>query len=516
MSAYDIVTWNSTTHSNKRVPSASNVFDFMSVRVGANNLTMGQTGSGGSAAFDFNSRKLSNVSNGVANNDAVNFGQMNAAIDFAVLTGGSLKEAVLVTEQLSAAQGILASAVFYATGVAQIGDTFVLKDGTTTETWTFAAAAGAFAPATGASAVASMQNLAAKIAAESTVWNAKYVTTLSSINAGAVVIWEKTSAAGTSTSRFYGVWATPSSANAVFYNGQTEYKTSVASIQLPSTDPAAGRFGFRRQLASLVNGEIHYIHETDIMEAWDQDTTNWVTFQNGAVPDATSASGGGIKGKVTADSDFGLSITAGIMKIVTDIGGALTFNAGALGILLQGSTLAQSASGLKVAAAGITATELASSVAGNGLTGGAGSALDVVAGDGIKSNANDIQVDYTEQFQNDNGGAITVRQMVYVKSNGNVDLAQSTTANLQKLRVGIVEAASISSAAVGAIYMRSGAVVPGFTGLIAGEKVYISKATAGSYTQDLSSFTTGDHVYRVGYAISGTEIEFDPEHEIEL
>lgn len=50
-----------------------------------------------------------------------------------------------------------------------------------------------------------------------------------------------------------------------------------------------------------------------------------------------------------------------------------------LAVKLDGTTLARSATGLKVADGGVAATQLAASVAGNGLTGGAGTALAVVA-----------------------------------------------------------------------------------------------------------------------------------------
>jgi len=513
MAAYDIVTWSPSTASTKRVPSSTSQFDFSSVRIGADNLLINQTGAGGGAAFNFNTRKLSNVVAGAASTDGVNKGQMDAAISLAVLTGGSLKEAILVADQLSTTQGIRAATAYFATSVASNAQTFVLDDGVTTETWTYAAVSGAFAPATGATAVDSMQNLAAKISAESTIWDARFIVDdLDSINAaGVVVIWEKLTAAGLSPSRISG---TAAGGNYVAYYLETEYKTVTGPVGISGTPTEA--FGFRRELAALVNGEIHYIHEIDAMEAWNQDGTIWVTFQNGAIPDATSASGGGVKGKVTADSDFGLSITAGVLKIVTDAGGAMTFSAGSLAILLQGSTLSQSALGLKVAAAGITETELNTSVAGNGITGGGGSALAVGAGDGIKVGSNDVAVDYTKSLVNNDAGTITVRQVVWVRTDGQVGLADANTSGLGVLKIGVVYDATIATTAAGLITVRDGAVIPGYTGLTIGKKVYIGKGTPGAYTQDISTYTTGDHVYRVGYAVSATEVEFSPEYEIEL
>lgn len=67
--------------------------------------------------------------------------------------------------------------------------------------------------------------------------------------------------------------------------------------------------------------------------------------------------------------------------------------AGQLRVKLDGSTLARSSSGLKVADAGITETQLAASVAGAGLSGGAGTALAVnVDSSTIEINADTLRV----------------------------------------------------------------------------------------------------------------------------
>lgn len=72
---------------------------------------------------------------------------------------------------------------------------------------------------------------------------------------------------------------------------------------------------------------------------------------------------------------------------------ASTDGAAQLALKLDGATLAVGANGAKVAAAGITATELATSVAGNGIVGGAGTALAVVADAGIKVSATGVALD---------------------------------------------------------------------------------------------------------------------------
>ena len=87
--------------------------------------------------------------------------------------------------------------------------------------------------------------------------------------------------------------------------------------------------------------------------------------------------------------------SAGGLFLTVDGSTASTATAAQLAILINGSTLSSNSSGIQVAAAGVTETQLATSVAGGGLTGGAGTALAVGAGTGITVNANDIAIDTT-------------------------------------------------------------------------------------------------------------------------
>jgi len=164
----------------------------------------------------------------------------------------------------------------------------------------------------------------------------------------------------------------------------------------------------------------------------------------------------------------------------------------------------------KIANAAVDEDKLATSVAGDGLTGGAGSALAVGAGEAIKVAADSVAVDFAIAKINDNAGAITVGQIVYVKANFNVDLARADVTDLDDAELGIVEDASIASAGSGKIIFRRGAIVGGFTGLTRGE-VFVSRTTAGGYTQDISNFVAGESVYVIGRAISATQIVYDPE-----
>lgn len=172
-----------------------------------------------------------------------------------------------------------------------------------------------------------------------------------------------------------------------------------------------------------------------------------------SIQTATAGSGGAVEGIVTADTDKGLDIVAGVMEVKVD-----------------------------------------------------DSTTQFVSGD--------VAVKHSLAKTNDNAGSITVRQLVYIKSNGNVDLAVASTATAAR-ELGIVADASIATTASGQIYLRRGAVVGGYSGLTPGQHVFVHPSTAGSYTQDASTVTSGN-LYSVGRALSATEVSYDPRHIAEL
>lgn len=233
-----------------------------------------------------------------------------------------------------------------------------------------------------------------------------------------------------------------------------------------------------------------------------------------STPTGTAASGGGIQGKLSADSDLGLGVTAGVARVKVS-GTGIDFAGGNVALKLDGGTLTQGASGAKVADAGITATQLAGSVAGAGLAGGAGTALSVNTGDGTKIVADAVVRDDAETLTNDNAGTISQRQVVYVKSDGDVDLAQANGTYDEGTQFGLVEDATIPTTAGGKITLRAGAKVPGFTGLTIGVPIYLSRSSAGGYAQNLSGFVAGEHVVSLGKVLSATTILFNPRYLFE-
>jgi hypothetical protein len=87
---------------------------------------------------------------------------------------------------------------------------------------------------------------------------------------------------------------------------------------------------------------------------------------------------------VTADT----SLTVGANNVAVNPGEGIEISTG-VRVKLDGGTLARSGSGLKVADAGITATQIAAAVAGDGLSGGAGSALSVNTDDSTIEKSSD-------------------------------------------------------------------------------------------------------------------------------
>lgn len=151
-------------------------------------------------------------------------------------------------------------------------------------------------------------------------------------------------------------------------------------------------------------------------------------------------------------------------------------------------------------------------VGGAGLT-KTGNTLDVNTGDGIRIVSDNVVVDPTKNKTNDNAGAITARQVVYVKADGDVDLANKNIANFKNFALGLVEASSIAAAASGAIVLQKGYIMPGFSGLTPGREYYVSGTNGGIDLYENITFAANDSVYKVGQAISATELRFEPDHK---
>jgi hypothetical protein len=287
--------------------------------------------------LNMNNNQINSVGAPSLSGDVTN----KAYVDNKVITGGSIKEAVLDEgDQLSDSQGIRAGGILFFAAQPVAGDTVVFKNGSLTRTYTFVADQLGEVSATDVSietdAATAMARLAVRAMADAgnTQWQVNWQATAhASINSGGTIeVFELATAAGASASRIYGTWGTPASAQVVEYASgttptvETDY-TKITSVNLPGSDPGYGRFGFRRQVSALSPAELHLSLGSDSIWSWDDDANVWQQFSgSGSIPDSTSASGGGTKGKIGVDSDNAVYVASGILKLGLNTTGGLQFN----------------------------------------------------------------------------------------------------------------------------------------------------------------------------------------------
>ena len=184
---------------------------------------------------------------------------------------------------------------------------------------------------------------------------------------------------------------------------------------------------------------------------------------------------------VAADSLFYFDATDGLMKRETvgafaaDIAGdGLAASSNQLAVQVDDSTIETDSDALRVKDAGITDAKIATSVAGDGLTGGGGSALAVGAGSLIDVQANQVDVDLTE------AAAATIANgdhLIFLDGGASGAASKGSTADLAALLDGSGLSRSNSTLSVAV----SGAVH------IASDKVSIT----GSITGDALDFAGG-------------------------
>lgn len=203
-------------------------------------------------------------------------------VDQTSVAGKTWKELLLVTEQLlnGGSGGILqAMATYIATNPA-INDTFVISDGSTTETFKFVASASvAFDVTIGGSADATLTNLITAINADSTLWSAIAATGLKDYFAGAPANQAVVHRAATSVAndRLFSTVAVTSIIKVVeFATGGQDYTVvNGTEATLPAADPAAKRFGFGRVFANIGQNNTHKIVANNATFTWDGDDDFW-------------------------------------------------------------------------------------------------------------------------------------------------------------------------------------------------------------------------------------------------
>jgi hypothetical protein len=213
----------------------------------------------------------------------------------ASISGGAgvWREDLLSAFQLDNTNEAIDQAVaFYWNATPVNGDTFILTDGTHTETYTYAASSSAFHPIPGGTATTAMTNLATNINANSGYWASLVVTDFQSINAstGVVLVITRKLPTSTDIDRIYGVTGTPNIGQYVNYGGELDYRSS-SVVNLPTTDPGMVTFGFNRLTASLIPDEAHTVRAENDIYLWNSNAGIW-QLSGGSTTTATSAPGG--------------------------------------------------------------------------------------------------------------------------------------------------------------------------------------------------------------------------------
>jgi hypothetical protein len=229
----------------------------------------------------------------------------------ASISGGSgvWREVLLSQVQLDTPHKAIAQATafFFAAAPATVGNTFVITDGTNTETYTFSAVSGFRQPIPGVSAAASQTNLVARINSDSGFWLAQEFSDLQSINSGGntVVLWRRVPTFP-GTDRIYGT-ITGATVSYVNYNAQLDYRSSTL-ISLPTVDPAVETFGISRITSGLIPDEAHLVRAEDAAWLWNSDAGTWQLTAGAVVLGTSAPAAGGTVGQVSGDESSGIHI----------------------------------------------------------------------------------------------------------------------------------------------------------------------------------------------------------------
>ena len=181
----------------------------------------------------------------------------------------------------------------------------------------------------------------------------------------------------------------------------------------------------------------------------------------------------------------------------------------------------------KLASLSVDENKLTASVAGDGLTGGAGSALAVGAGTAISVALDSVSVNFTMTMKTRTGGAVAAGDVVALSHNATDDLiAVTALADKSEGTVGNTISGTLGNKTIGVIVtggavaanvtvvVRRGAIVTTGTWADAniGKQVYVDAAGAAALAPTYADF---DAIYAVGRVYSNSEIVYDPDYVME-
>lgn len=300
--------------------------------------------------------------------DAPNLAQVQAL----VATGNIFKEPVHTQEQLidGASGGIRPLEIVRFSAQPIATDFVIFKNGTLTRQYDFVANIGAESAATDVSietdAATAMQRLVLRVNADvtNTQWELFYHA--SGEFGDEVHVTESITPVSTlSASRIYGTWGTQAGLKVVEYSdGATAIQYNVGvETTAATTDPAGGRSGFSRAEADVDDGDVHLALDINAQYSWEDSAQQWNQISGvGAIPDATSGSGGDVKGVATFDSDKGVKIASGGIVEVDIDAVTLDFDSGAIEV--TGVPSSFEINGTPTTGANVTAANLDTLVAG--------------------------------------------------------------------------------------------------------------------------------------------------------
>lgn len=393
-----------------------------------------------------------------------------------------------------------AQALTFTLGQPANNDTFTTYDGTTSRTYTAKSATpGANEFLIGASISATVQNLAAAIEADgSKIVRAQAANFPELDNTNNVLVLS-----GVSTLTTFRTWATIAAGGAAWTNQPyyiTDFDgTSDDDVILPYADPTTSNFSTVIDQSVLIDGDTYVSRSCGCWERWDNTDNEWVTIM--VSPSIQYAGGDGITIDTTKEPDE-ISI-----DLATNPG--LTFSSGQLLVDLDGSTLQLTVNGLSI------------DLSHNNTWSGTQSFTDNPG----------IQTDTISEYTSDAGVTIdgltiadghvfgpamaggmfrtagenlTNGQVVYVGTDTKMYKAGATT-TAQCGKVYGIANESISTDATGMFY-TSGFSYAGNVLLIGsltvdeGDRIYVSY-TAGSCTNDISGFGSGDWIQEIGVIV---------------
>jgi len=272
-------------------------------------------------------------------------------VDAKVVSGVTWKELVLHCDQMlnGASGGILQGILLAISANPSSGDLLHVSDGSTTRIYGFGTG-GDVTVTIGASVGDTMDNLAAAITGDgSGLWDAVATTGLDAYFAGLdakqVVIHRRVVAEADDR-----VWLSVGTAGNIqvveFASGDQDYRQqSGTESDIPTSDPAAKRFGFSRLVGALNGGDTHRCAEDNVAQTWDSDDQVW---QQSSAAANVEGDGIDITGqKISADTATAIAEQqyGGLVKTRTaDGSGVAGADAGHLAVQTDNTDLAINAS----------------------------------------------------------------------------------------------------------------------------------------------------------------------------